>query len=376
MNKQFLILGGYGTTGRLIAELLLQETDVQLVLAGRNREKADSCVKRFNENFAGNRVSAARIDAADPQSLQNAFDQVDLVIVASSTTDYTENVAKAAIKAHIDYLDTQLSTVSKLNSLRALKNEIKEADCCFITDGGFHPGLPAALVRYAASHFDRIKKAHIGSAINLNWKALSLSNSTINELIEEFKHYQPLAFQNEGWKKLGWNDYKTFNFGAQIGNKYCVPMMLEEMRALPSFYPSLQETGFFVAGFHWFTDYIIMPIGMAALKIWPKKAVTPVGKVFYWGLRTFCKPPYKTVLQLEASGIKNEKQKNVRITLAHEDGYFMTAVPVVACLLQYLKGSIRKPGLWFQANIVDPNQILQDMERMGINIEIGDTIQL
>jgi saccharopine dehydrogenase-like NADP-dependent oxidoreductase len=34
MNKKLLILGGYGNTGRLIAELMLQETDVRVILAG------------------------------------------------------------------------------------------------------------------------------------------------------------------------------------------------------------------------------------------------------------------------------------------------------------------------------------------------------
>ena len=38
-QKTFLILGGYGTTGILIAELLLKETDVRLILTGRNLEK-------------------------------------------------------------------------------------------------------------------------------------------------------------------------------------------------------------------------------------------------------------------------------------------------------------------------------------------------
>jgi hypothetical protein len=33
MNKTFLILGGYGNAGRLIAELLLQETPVQFSLS-------------------------------------------------------------------------------------------------------------------------------------------------------------------------------------------------------------------------------------------------------------------------------------------------------------------------------------------------------
>jgi saccharopine dehydrogenase (NAD+, L-lysine-forming) len=61
----------------------------------------------------------------------------------------------------------------------------------------------------------------------------------------------------------------------------------------------------------------------------------------------------------------------LRITLSHEDGYLLTAVPVVACLLQYLKSTIRQPGLWFQANIVEPKEFLEDMKRMGIQVISG-----
>jgi hypothetical protein len=51
-------------------------------------------------------------------------------------------------------------------------------------------------------------------------------------------------------------------------------------------------------------------------------------------------------------------------------GYVLTAVPVVACLLQYLNGSCRRPGVWRQAAIVDPERLLQDIERMGVSVEI------
>jgi len=34
--------------------------------------------------------------------------------------------------------------------------------------------------------------------------------------------------------------------------------------------PSLQETGFFVGGFNWFVDYLVLPVGLAALRIWPQ----------------------------------------------------------------------------------------------------------
>jgi hypothetical protein len=58
------------------------------------------------------------------------------------------------------------------------------------------------------------------------------------------------------------------------------------------------------------------------------------------------------------------------VTLSHPDGYQFTAIPVAACLLQYLDGSIRKPGLWTQANLVDPARFFRDVERMGVAVDM------
>lgn len=373
--KKFLILGGYGNTGLLIAEYLLQETDCRIVLAGRNIEKAESFTASLNHKFKTNRVSAARVDAANTQSLNNAFEKVDFVIVASSTSEYVRNVANAVLSARIDYLDVQYSS-AKVDILKSMKEEIERAGCCFITEGGFHPGLPAALVRYAASYFDRMEKANVGSVIKINWKGLKVSDSTVEEMVKEILDFQPLSYKNGKWVKSGWRGFKKFNFGLDFGEQYSVPMFLEEMHPLPEMIPSLKETGFFVGGFNWFVDYLVMPIGAVALKILRQKAVKPTGKIMSWGLKAFCSPPYGTVLLLEASGWKDEKYKTMRVKLYHEDGYILTAIPVVACLLQYLDGSIRKPGLWLQANVVEPNRMLSDMERLGVNVRMGSNLDI
>jgi len=92
-----------------------------------------------------------------------------------------------------------------------------------------------------------------------------------------------------------------------------------------------------------------------------------------WGLIKFSKPPYGMVLKIEASGSIAGKTQSLEIALTHEDGYLFTAIPVVACLLQYLDGRIRKPGLWTQANLVEPDRFFHDMQRMGIEIQRGFT---
>ena len=89
-----------------------------------------------------------------------------------------------------------------------------------------------------------------------------------------------------------------------------------------------------------------------------------------WGLRTFSKPPYGTLLKLGAQGIKDDLPHQVEISVYHQDGYVLTAIPVVACLLQYLDGSIRQPGLWFQALAVEPERFMADIERLGAELKI------
>jgi saccharopine dehydrogenase (NAD+, L-lysine-forming) len=55
--------------------------------------------------------------------------------------------------------------------------------------------------------------------------------------------------------------------------------------------------------------------------------------------------------------------------MTHEDGYVFTAIPAVACLMQLLDESARRPGLHWQAHIVAPDRFLADMARMGIDIQ-------
>ncbi|MGD8856541.1 MAG: saccharopine dehydrogenase NADP-binding domain-containing protein [Chloroflexota bacterium] len=373
-RQRLLILGGYGNTGRPLAQLLLQETDASLVLAGRNLDRAQALATEFNARFGGHRVDGRTVDAADTASLGRAFGDVDMVVVTSSTADCAEQVSSAALAAGVDYFDVQYST-HKTAVLQRVARQIEDAGVCFITDGGFHPGLPAALIRYLGPEFDALEAARVGSVIKIDWNTLALAPSTMEEFVGEFMDFQTLVFRDGRWEKAGalaMMKPETMDFGREIGpgfgRQYCLPMFLEEMRALPTEFPKLKETGFFVGGFNWMVDWFISPLVMAALKLWPLRAKRPMGRLMLWGLRTFGKPPYGTLLKAEARGQKDGQARAIDLILYHQDGYAFTAIPAAACLLQYLDGSIRRPGLWLQATAVEPGRFMLDMERMGIQI--------
>lgn len=373
MPKTILLLGGYGNTGALLTRWLLQETDARLVIAGRSPQKAERLKSELEGAYpaGASRLAARRADASDPASLAAALQGVDLLLVASSTAQYARQVAQAALDAHTDYLDIQYST-QKIAVLKSLASEIERAGLCFITDGGFHPGLPAALVRYAATQLDPLHSAIVGSVIKIDWRNLHLPDETAIELVQELSDYQALVFRQGEWQKAGWRDawaYRFLDFGDPFGKQYCAPMFLEEMRNLHQGIPTLVETGFYVGGFNWFVDWLVLPLVMAGLRLFGGAALKPAARLLHWGLQTFSKPPYGTLLKLEASGLRDGQPSTFNLLLSHDDGYQFTAIPVVACLLQYLDGSIRRAGLFTQANLVDPARLIADMQRMGVRVE-------
>ena len=157
-------------------------------------------------------------------------------------------------------------------------------------------------------------------------------------------------------------------FDHGFGRRYVLPMFLEELRPLPDLIPTLQSTGFYVGGFNWFVDWILLPPGLGLLWAVPRRGATWLSRMMLWGLKRFGRPPYGTVLKLEARGVREGVDTDLTLSVHHADGYVLTAAAIVACLLQILDGSVRRPGLHFQALLVDPERLLRDMERMGVEV--------
>ncbi len=88
-----------------------------------------------------------------------------------------------------------------------------------------------------------------------------------------------------------------------------------------------------------------------------------------FGFKNFSKNNRGVSFVLEAEGIKNKKTIKFRLIAEHEDVYEFTAIPIVACVRQYLDGLIDKPGLWLMGQIVNPDRLIKDMKNMGVKIK-------
>jgi saccharopine dehydrogenase-like NADP-dependent oxidoreductase len=357
-----LILGGTGAAGRLIAEHLLSRAQARLTLAARRIEQARALAGDLSRRFPDSSVNAAFADTAERESLRAAFEGHDLVVVASPTTADAEAVVRACLDARADYLDIQLGA-AKLALLRSHAAEIERAGLCFITEAGFHPGLPSALVRLAAAHLDSTERAVVGGYLNMG-QGLPYTDA-VTELVELFKNYDSRVYSNGVWTQPGFFTTRQIDFGGDIGIKHAYPMFFEELYALPEMIPSIQELGFYISESHWINDWIVTPAALVGLKLFPN-AIGPIGRLLWWGLSSFGTPPHRVELMVEARGVKDGSPAAVRASVAHPDAYHLTAIPVAAALLQVLDGSVRRPGLSMMGHLVEPARLMKDMARMGV----------
>ena len=360
-----VVLGGYGNAGIRISRLLTGITDGEIIIAGRNPKKAEEAAASISA-ATGRALSWAGVDASDSEALARILEQAGLVIAATSSFD-AENIIRAAVRTGTHYLDIFLSLPGKMEVLRTSEEEILKKGLCFITDGGYHPGVPGAMVRMAGTLLPILTKAEVGGCFSLDWRSIELSQSTRTEFLASLCEMNISAFVDGEWKESIRN-LRQFDFGPPQGKASCFPMFMEEFRNLPKRFPSLSDTGFYIAGFHPAIDYLVMPACMAAARILPGK-IDLISNFFTYSLKKLSRKKEWGILVLDAEGKSSGESSALQLRLAAPDPYDLTALPVISCLSQFFQGR-KIAGIHTQAEYVDPLPFFLEMEKMGAELQL------
>ena len=368
MPPTILVLGAAGMTGRVLNPLLLTHTDARLVLAGRD---AAALARAASGLGQPGRVTTRALDAtAAGADLAAAFAGVDLLVIVAPVTHSLPRLVRAAAAAGADTLDIQFSP-AKVAALRALEPELAAAGRTAITDGGFHPGLPAVLARAVADEFSTVRSVRIGSVIQEDWRALRPRPETAREFMEIIAGTQPAHFVDGRWLREPVTSSAAlarFDFGPPFGARRCYAMGLEEMRLWSASRPGLVSAGFYVGGFNPVVDYVVLPLLIAGHHLAPARSAGPLARLLLAGLRGFSRPPYGTLLRLEAEGQRAGQPHRLVLSVFHRNSYALTAMCLAAAIRQWADGSARGPGVRLQALVVEPRRFLRDLERFGATV--------
>ena len=251
-SKSMMILGGYGSAGICISRLLLQETNVNLILVGHNYPKAQKAESLLNTEFGENRVQSMQVDATNPEELREAFKYCDTVIscVPVTALGIGGGVVQAAFDAGINYVDITLDE-DKQQCLQQLGEGIKRSDRYFMTEAGFMPGLPSMMAFLAAERFDKLQSLKFGM---LEKERTGSYGSAADLLI--YAADPAYTFKEGAWRKAPVTSSARIDFGPEFGKQTCYPMNLYELRSLPKEL-GVQEAGFYAAGMNPVTDFVI-----------------------------------------------------------------------------------------------------------------------
>ena len=360
MTDTALILGGYGGAGRACAEVLLRETRLQLVVGGRDADRAAAAAAELNDQVETERVIGRGVDATDRRSLARALEGCGMIIVCAPLEGCAVDVVQAAIDAGVDWLDICIGA-RRQQALRAAADDIERNGLCFVTEAGAMPGLPSALVRFAADRLDHASSAAVATLMKVGEIGIGSAEDMMRQLADV-----PAVYDQSGWHRAGFTATRRFDFEAPFGPKSCFPVDLIEMRELPG-QLGLAQLGTYAGGVNPILDLLVVAAAIGRIGSF-ERGVSIGANLMVRAGRRFTKPPFGVQIRLEAEGLVDGSPMRLDLLIAHEDGYVMTAVPMVACIQQMLDGSIRRPGVHYMGCAVDPVRLLNDLQRLGLRV--------
>jgi len=159
MNKKILIIGGYGNVGRIIATELGKQFPGQVIVAGRNYQKAKEFSLELGQQIIPMVLNISRISAND--GLLN-----DVGIVMMCLDQENIEFVRQCIRRGIHYIDISAS-YSILSKIEALNEEAKEAGATAVLSVGLAPGLTNLLTKHCQSKLPDMTYADIYVLIGL-----------------------------------------------------------------------------------------------------------------------------------------------------------------------------------------------------------------
>ena len=159
-----LIIGGYGTFGGRLAELLVDDSRLTLIIAGRSRDKAEAFCKTLSGTAT---LVAASFDRDAGVDTQIASIKPNIVVDATGPFqaygDDPYSVVKACLRAGISYLDLADGS----DFVKAFRNSItkQRRETFFVLAGvSSFPVLTSAVVRHLSRDMTSIDTVKSGIA--------------------------------------------------------------------------------------------------------------------------------------------------------------------------------------------------------------------
>jgi len=367
-----LIIGGYGFFGGKLSELLANESGLNIILAGRNFQKAQAACDKYIKGVA--KFSALRFDRNKDIAPQLKSQDLDLIIdVSGPFQNYGEQpyrVIEYALSAGIHYLDIAdgaefVAGVSQFNSTAKNKN------LTVLTGVSTYPVLTSCAVDSLAQDLDSV--THIRAGI-----APSPHNDMGRSVVDAIASYAGKPFPV---LKNGKAD-QAYGLTEGITRTICAPGTLPldpllfsnvdvpDGRLFGYYYDGLQSVWNGAGPKPVILHRFLM--GLARLVKWKAlPSLLPLSPIFHFCMKHIAGGAHRGGMFVEVDGVKVGQaiRRSWHLVGEGEDGPFVPVIPLAILVKKMLKGDWPDKGA--RAAMGDLSLADYDTEFAKLNIFTG-----
>lgn len=225
-----LILGAFGTFGRLITQALAQTTDLPIVAAGRR-------LPEVREEFR----PGIRMLAIDSSSLSAAvlkkLDPAVLIDTVGPFQARDRKLAKLCIDLGIHYVDLAdgrefVQNVGALNAAAVQHNVL------VVSGASTVPALSSAVVEQLAAEFSQVEEIDVGIAPAYSGpRGLATARSVLGYVGRAVPIWRGATMDSA----RGWSDTKRHRYPPPVGRRNLSLIDVPDMSLIPPRYPALRQ---------------------------------------------------------------------------------------------------------------------------------------
>ncbi|MFO0588059.1 MAG: saccharopine dehydrogenase NADP-binding domain-containing protein [Polyangiaceae bacterium] len=190
-RTRVLVVGGYGTVGTVLSEVLAHDPRVDLVVAGRDARKAGDLARSLH-------AEARTVDVLDEATIPEALAGVRVVVNcwAGPFTGAPLHLPRMAAERGIDYLDVS-GSYEWSERLLTLRDAAERGGATLITALGANPGIPGIAVMDAKHEVQSLESARILFVMGSKIDGISLAG--LKELRHMFE-VKPQCYREGQWR--------------------------------------------------------------------------------------------------------------------------------------------------------------------------------
>lgn len=336
MNKKVLIIGGYGNFGSFIAQELSKYEQTNIIIAGRNADKAKSKAKELDCDWY-------KLDIS--HEFKKALAEINPSIVIHTSgpfqgQDYT--VAKACLEHGCHYIDLADGR-DFVHHITQFDEQAKSQNTLCISGASAVPCLSSCIINYYQAGFKTLKEIDYGIATaQRTGRGLATTKAVLGYVGKPFT----TLINGQIETIFGWQDMH-FQSYTKIGKRLLSNCEIPDLDIFPKRYPDLKTIRFYAG-----LEVPMLHTGLWILSWLVRYRLCP-------SLDYFAAPFLKTshlfyafgtkdsAFHMQLSGIDQDNKNQTKlfqIIARNGDGPYIPCIPSIVLTKKIINGSLTQTG--------------------------------